>query len=66
MVKISLSNKILLIVFCDFLSTGWLTGLEKLEKLEKQPFLKKGLEKLEKGIFLLIPGWKNWKKFFAV
>ena len=41
--------------------TGWLTGLEK---LEKQSFLKKGLEKLEKDIFLLVPGWKNWKKFF--
>ena len=41
-------------------TASWLTGLEK---LEKQPFLKKGLEKLEKGTFLLVPGWK---KFFAV
>ena len=40
--------------------TGCPGGLEKLEKLEKDPFLKKWLEKLENHHDFYSLGWKSW------
>ena len=48
--------------YLNFNRASTLAGkLEKLEKLEKGPFMKSRLEKLEKGAFSKTGGWKGWK-----
>ena len=43
-----------------------LEKLENLEKLEKVPFFKNMLEKLENIYLLIYVCWKNWTIFFKI